>query len=160
MKNIRTYHDLPTCEMCFWSSSLDLFRVSFPYNFFFFFRPCAIFLVLLCNNWPKNSYHSKYISDSWDFRIVWAYHLIHVFQIWSRGFFFGFQCFLLDFQLHSYRSFNTRGKLFLVHTWTIGVSNIDIYKTALAFSENFLCNLNVLIALLVLDKTRLGGFAN
>ena len=124
MKNIRTYHDLPTCEMCFWSSSLDLFRVSFPYNFFFFFRPCAIFLVLLCNNWPKNSYHSKYISDSWDFRIVWAYHLIHVFQIWSRGFFFGFQCFLLDFQLHSYRSFNTRGKLFLVHTWTIGVSNI------------------------------------
>ena len=41
---------------------------------------------------------------------------------------------------------NTRGELFLVHTWTIGVSNIDIYKTALAFSENFLCNLNVLIA--------------
>ena len=47
MKNIRTYHDLPTCEMCFWSSSLDWFRVSFPYNFFFghvqfFWCFCAI----------------------------------------------------------------------------------------------------------------------
>ena len=111
MKNIRTYHDLPTCEMCFWSSSLDWFRVSFPYNFFFFFRPCAIFLVLLCNNWPKNSYHSKYISDSWDFRIVWAYHLIHVFQIWSRELFFGFSVVFTGFLT----SFIQK----LQHTWEV-----------------------------------------